>query len=112
MTMSRLSFFELAACHLRLSEKRIAMPVTFPNQSRSYDRTRDAIRFWGHQSAMEYSFFITAGALLRLQPGLQRSEVGLLEVFDANRELICRIAARVHARGPQGSYDLNATDFP
>ena len=87
------------------------MPLTFPNLSRSYDRTRDAIRFWGYQSAMEYSFFVTTGALRRMQPHLPRTEAGLLDAFDANRELIYKVAARVHARGPKGSYELLAADF-
>lgn len=87
------------------------MAVTFPNQSRSYDHTRDAVRFWGYQSSMEYSFFVTTGALRRVQPSLQGSETSLLDAFDANRDLIYKVAARVHARGPKGSYELIAADF-
>ena len=87
------------------------MALTFPNLSRSYDRTRAAVRFWGYQSAMECSFFVTAGALRQIQPNLQPSEVGLLGAFDANRDLIFRIAAKVHARGRKGSYELVAADF-
>jgi hypothetical protein len=87
------------------------MTLTFPNQSRSYDHTRDAIRFWGYQSAMEYSFFVAAAALRRMQPHVQESETSLLDTFDANRDLIYKVAARVHARGRKGSYELVATDF-
>jgi hypothetical protein len=39
------------------------MSLSFPNQSRSYDATRRAVRFWGHDSAMEASFFVTEDAL-------------------------------------------------
>jgi uncharacterized protein DUF1488 len=39
------------------------MALAFPNSSRSYDATRRAVRFWGHDSAMEWSFFVTAEAL-------------------------------------------------
>jgi hypothetical protein len=42
---------------------------------------------------------------------VQGSETSLLDTFDANRDLICKVAARVHARGPKGSYELLATDF-
>ncbi|MGB9389555.1 MAG: DUF1488 family protein, partial [Xanthobacteraceae bacterium] len=35
------------------------MTLTFPNQSRSFDATRCAVRFWGHDGAMEASFFVT-----------------------------------------------------
>jgi Protein of unknown function (DUF1488) len=33
------------------------MALSFPNQSRSFDATRCAVRFWGHDGAMEASFF-------------------------------------------------------
>ena len=44
-----------------------AMALRFPNGSRSYDTTRRAVRFWGHDSALEWSFFVSEGALKRLQ---------------------------------------------
>ncbi|MGC2179970.1 MAG: DUF1488 family protein, partial [Bradyrhizobium sp.] len=42
--------------------------IDFPNHSRSYDQTRRAVRFWGHDSAIEASFFISEDALRRIQP--------------------------------------------
>jgi hypothetical protein len=60
---------------------------------------------------MEASFFITADALRRLQPGAGDDELTLLRAFDSNRELICATAARLYARGSRGSYDLVASDF-
>jgi hypothetical protein len=87
------------------------MPLTFPNSSRSYDATRRAVRFWGYNSAMEWSFFVTEDALKRVQPGMRFDEAGLLGAFDANRELIYAAAARVFARGRRGSYDLTPNDF-
>ena len=87
------------------------MPLSLPNQSRSYDNTRHAIRFWGHDSAMEASFYVSAEALRRLQPNLQTDETSLLEAFDSNRDRICAAAAKVYARGNRGSYDLLASDF-
>ncbi|MGD0314842.1 MAG: DUF1488 family protein [Xanthobacteraceae bacterium] len=38
------------------------MALSFPNESRFYDATRRAVRFWGHDSAMEASFFVNADA--------------------------------------------------
>ncbi len=70
------------------------MALSFPNQSRSYDSTRRAVRFWGHDSAMEASFFVTEEALKRVQPGMQFDEAGLLGAFDANRDLIYATAAK------------------
>jgi len=39
------------------------MTLTFPNPSRSFDATRDAVHFWGYDSAIECSFFVTRSAL-------------------------------------------------
>ena len=73
--------------------------IDFPNQSRSYDATRRAVRFWGSDSAIETSFFINEDALTRIQPGVSLDEPGFLSVFDANRDLICAAAAKVYVRG-------------
>jgi len=86
------------------------MPLTFPNHSRSYDRTRQAVRFWGYDTSIEYSFFVTVGALLRVDPDLRRDEEGFLGAFDANRDLIFQTAAAAHSRGRK-NYELVGTDF-
>jgi Protein of unknown function (DUF1488) len=93
----------------RQSERKIM--IDFPNQSRSYDPTRRAVRFWGHDSAIEASFFIAEDALKRIQPDATPDELGFLNAFDSNRDLICAAAARVYVRGSKGSYDLVATNF-
>jgi hypothetical protein len=85
--------------------------IEFPNLSRSYDRTRHAVRFWGYDSAMETSFFINEDALRRIQPDTRPDESGFLNAFDSNRDLICAAAARIYLRGSRGSYDLVATNF-
>ena len=95
----------------RLQSSRPIMPLSFPNRSRSYDSTRRAVRFWGHDSAMEASFLVTEDALKRVQPDMRFDEPGLLGAFDANRALIYAAAAKVYARGRKGSYDLVDADF-
>ncbi|ABQ39514.1 MAG: DUF1488 domain-containing protein [Bradyrhizobium sp.] len=85
--------------------------IEFPNHSRSYDRTRRAVRFWGYDSAMEASFFVDEGALRRLQPDTRPDETGFLTAFDSNRDRICAAAAKVYVRGSRGSYDLLAAHF-
>jgi hypothetical protein len=87
------------------------MSVIFPNQSRSYDPARNAVRFWGYDSTLEASFFIAADALRRLQPGVAHDEASLLRAFDANRDLICTTAARLYSRGSRPFYELIASDF-
>jgi hypothetical protein len=85
--------------------------INFPNQSRVFDPTRGGVRFWGHDSTMEWSFCVTEDALKRLQPDMQRDEAGLLVAFDANRSLIYAAATKAYKRGRKGSYELVATDF-
>jgi Protein of unknown function (DUF1488) len=85
--------------------------IEFPNHSRSYDRTRHSVRFWGHDSAIEASFFIDEGALRRIQPDACPDESGLLNAFDSNRDRICAAAAKIYVRGSRGSYDLVAANF-
>jgi hypothetical protein len=84
--------------------------LNFTNQSRSYDATRHAVRFWGYDGAREVSFFVTDDALRRLEPGAPVDETGLLAVFEAHHDRVLRAAARVYARGPKGSYEIGATD--
>jgi hypothetical protein len=90
---------------------RLDQMIDFPNHSRSYDQTRHAVRFWGHDSAIEASFFINEDALKRIQPDTRLDESGFLNAFDSNRDLICAAAARVYVRGSRGSYDLVAAHF-
>ena len=85
--------------------------ISFPNQSRVFDATRRAVQFWGHESAMEWSFFVTEDALKRLQPNAPRDEAGLLLAFDSNRALIYAAAMKAFKRELKGSYELAATDF-
>jgi hypothetical protein len=87
------------------------MALSFPNDSRSYDATRRAVRFWGHHSAMESSFFLTADGLKRLQPDIVFGQDAALRAFDTHRRLIYAAATKVYARGRKGSYDLVASDF-
>jgi hypothetical protein len=85
--------------------------LDFPNQSRFFDSTRHAVRFWGHDRAMEWSFFVTGLALKRLQPSAERDEASLLRAFDSNREKIYAAATKAYTRGRKGSYELSVADF-
>ena len=87
------------------------MALRFPNESRSYDPMRRAVRFWSHDSAMEASFSVSEDALKRVRPAMLLDEAGLLGAFDANRDLILAAATKVYGRGRKGSYDLSALDF-
>lgn len=86
------------------------MALNFTNESRSYDPTRHAVRFWGYDQSMEVSFFVTEEALRRLQSGATQ-ESDFLSAFDAYRSRIREAAAKVYGRGRQGSYELRAADL-
>jgi len=87
------------------------MSLMFPNESRSYDATRRAVRVWGHDTALEWSFFVTEDALKQLYPSMNRDEPGMLGAFDANRERIRAAAMRAYSRGRKGSYELGPEDL-
>ena len=90
----------------------VKMTIRFPNASRFYDPTRDAVRFWGYNQSMETSFFVSTAALQQLAPGTPRREDALLAVFDSNRARICDAATKVYGRGRPGiSYDLTPANF-
>jgi Protein of unknown function (DUF1488) len=93
------------------TEEAPAGMLNFPNQSRVFDPTRRAVHFWGHDSAMEWSFFVTEDALRTLQPDMRRDEAGLLDAFDAHRAVIYAAATRAYTRRRKGSYELAETDF-
>jgi Protein of unknown function (DUF1488) len=87
------------------------MSLSFPNQSRSYDATLRAVRFWGHDGAMEVGFFVNEDSLKRIEPRMQPNESGLLNAFDSHRDLIYAAAAKAYRRGRKGSYELTPADF-
>jgi hypothetical protein len=89
----------------------VQMGLNFPNSSRFYDATLRAVRFWGHDSAMEVAFFVTEDALKRVEPSTRLDEEGLLGTFDANRTAVYAAAVRVYSRGRKGSYELAVADF-
>jgi Protein of unknown function (DUF1488) len=88
------------------------MSLNFPNPSRSYDPDRRRIRFWGHDSAIEVPFFLEENAIFVLYPKTRNTEAGILAAFDAARERIFAVAARVYAPGQHRSfYNLTGDQF-
>jgi hypothetical protein len=87
------------------------MALNFPNSSRSYDETRHAVRFWGYESAMEVSFFVTVDALSRLEVRPLADEAAVLAAFDAHCERIRSAAGKAFAGPKKGSYELGVGNF-
>ena len=87
------------------------MGLYFPNRSRSFDATRRAVRVWGHDGAMEGSFFVGEDALKKIEPDMQRDDAGLLGAFDRNRDLVYATAVKVYGSYRKGSNELCPGDF-
>lgn len=87
------------------------MPLSFPNQSRSYDARQGCVRFWAYDESLEIPFFVEASALCHIDPKATRDEPGLLSVFDSHRGRIFEAANKIYARRRKGSYTLAAADL-
>ena len=98
---------------MTMSVRSKCMRLSFPNQSRSFDATRNRVRFWGYDSAIEISFFVEADALQKFSPEMGGAEAGFLKAFDAARERIHEVADKVYVCVQNGSYAyiLAAADF-
>lgn len=77
--------------------------LRFPNPSRSFDPSKSRICFWGYDSAIEISFFIETDTLKKLSPEMDDVESGFLQVFDAEREQIYKMADKAYMRSEAGS---------
>src|SRR5262249_24112393 len=62
----------------RKTHEEHTMALSFPNRMRFYDTARCAVGFWGHDGAMESSFFVAADSLKRLQPAMRFNENSIL----------------------------------
>lgn len=87
------------------------MPLSFPNESRSYDARQRCVRFWAYDDSLEIPFFVEADALRRIDPQATLDEPGLLNVFDSHRGRIFQAANRIYSRRSKGSYTLAASDM-
>lgn len=87
------------------------MPLSFPNQSRSYDARQHWVRFWAYDQALEIPFFVEADALCSIDPKTTRDELGLLNAFDLHRGRILEAADRIYSRYRRGSYTLAVSDL-
>lgn len=87
------------------------MPLSFPNESRSYDARQRCVRFWAYDESLEIPFFVEADALRRIDPKATLDEPGLLNAFDRHRGRIFQAANRIYSRRRRGSYTLAASDM-
>ncbi len=83
------------------------MTLSFPNPSRNFDATKNCVRFWGYDSAIEVIFFVDADALKKLCPEMSNVEAGFLKAFDSATTRIHEAADKVYLRGSNTSYAYN-----
>jgi hypothetical protein len=86
----------------------------FPNRSRSFDETRNAVRFIGHDGMLEVPFFVEVEALAKPSAGsrsMELSEEMYLSAFDSARRSIEDVAREAYSHRRQTSYTLTAADF-
>ena len=86
------------------------MTLTFLNPSRSFDQTRNAIRFIGHDGIFEVPFYVGIDILAEGGNGAS-SEAECLRAFDALRSSIHDAARAAYTHGHRGFYMLKADHF-
>lgn len=85
------------------------MTLAFPNPSRSFDESRNGVRFIGHDGMFEVPFFVEADALNTSGPAA--SERACLTAFDASLASIHDVALEAYSNARRTSYTLTAADF-
>ena len=88
------------------------MALTFPNNSRSYDDTKNRVRFLGYDGMFEVKFFVEAEALSKAADKDIVDENGFLAAFDSLRGAILEVANKAYSTGRgKTMYVLTPTDF-
>lgn len=72
--------------------------LSFPNPSRSYEKTGHGVRFWGYDKTFEIAFFVEEVALLKINSETIADEEGFLNTFDANCGRIRKVADGAYSR--------------
>ena len=90
------------------------MTLAFLNPSRSFDETRNAICFIGHDGMFQVRFFVEVEALRMSgnRPGGKEAvERAYLSAFDASRTSIQEAARKAYVPGRRDAYTLTAANF-
>ncbi|MDH5447043.1 MAG: DUF1488 domain-containing protein [Gammaproteobacteria bacterium] len=89
------------------------MRLSFPNQTRSFDDSKNRVCFWGYDKTIEVTFFVEVDALKQLCPKLIEAETGYLQAFDTTRKKIEKVANNMYENNKQRafSYIIVARDF-
>lgn len=90
------------------------MSLTFPNPSRDFQKSRNAVGFTGYDGMFEVQFFIEVDALAKFKGDSkfpQNIESCWLTAFDALRTSILDVAREAYANSRRTSYTLTVADF-
>ena len=88
------------------------MSISFPNRARSYDETRDQIRFSGYDGMMEIRFLVELDALAKALSAKVSGEPDGLAAFGKLRQRVLETAEKVYAkRKGLKTYMLTSADF-
>jgi Protein of unknown function (DUF1488) len=90
------------------------MTLAFPNPTRSFDETRNAVRFVGHDGMFQIRFFVEADVLTKSHSAKREAaalEVKCLSAFDALRTSIYDVARKAYSHDRRDSYTLTAANF-
>ncbi|MAN78236.1 DUF1488 domain-containing protein [Pelagibacterium flavum] len=90
------------------------MSLSFPNPSRDFQKSRNAVGFTGYDGMFEVQFFVDIDALAKLDTSSIASgtaESRWLNAFDALRTSILDVAREVYANSRRTTYLLTAADF-
>lgn len=90
------------------------MTLSFPNPSRSFEMSRNAVSFTGYDGMFEVSFFVQADTLAATDAAnltLGTMKEKCLAGFDALRESIFDVAREAYSNRRLRSYILTSEDF-
>lgn len=87
------------------------MALTFMNRSRSFDASRNRVRFLGHDGMFEVPFSVEANALGVNETDDAAAEADSLAAFDAFRSRIHDVARKVYSHSRRPAYVITKGDF-
>jgi len=88
----------------------IAMSLSFPNASRSFNPDRQSIQFWASDRTLEISFELDHSALT-LMNAEAKSEAEYLMTFDSHRALIEAAALKAYQLDAGSFHMLDKSSF-
>ena len=87
------------------------MSLDFPNPIFNFSDANLGITFWGHDTALEITFFIDLSALQFMQGNKSTYEKVLCETFNQNINLIHATAKRKYKKQKGNYIRLTVDDF-